>query len=53
MARGFAAVSLLPKLGPVRGIGDVSVGAGVRVTVADGSFDTEVTGVAVKPGRKS
>jgi len=53
MARGFAAVSLLPGLGPVRGVGDVSVGAGVRVTVADGSFDTEVTDVAVKPGRKS
>ena len=53
MARGFAAVSLLPGLGPVRGVGDVSVGAGVRVTVADGSFDCDVKSVAVKPGRES
>ena len=53
MARGFAAVSLLPTLRPVRSVGDVSDGAEVRVTVADGSFDCEVQGVAMKPGRTS
>ena len=53
MARGFAAVSLIPSLSPVRSVGDVSDGSGVRVTVADGSFDCEVQSVAGKPGRTS
>ncbi len=53
MARGFAAVSLVPSLTPVRSIGDVSDGSEVRVTVADGSFDCEVQSVAGKPGRTS
>ncbi len=53
MARGFAAVSLIPSLTPVRSVGDVSGGSGVRVTVADGSFDCEVQSVAGKPGRTS
>lgn len=50
MARGFAAVSALPDLVPVRSASDVSEGAGVRVTVADGSFDCEVVSVAPKSG---
>jgi exodeoxyribonuclease VII large subunit len=53
MARGYAAVSLLPSLGPVRSVSDVAAGSEVRVTVADGSFDTEVVRVAANPGRKS
>ena len=53
MARGFAAVSLLPTLKPVRSVGDVSGGSDVRVTVVDGSFDCEVQSVAGKPGRTS
>jgi len=53
MARGYAAVSTIPSLAPVRSVGDVSGGSGVRVTVTDGSFDCEVQSVAVKPGRKS
>jgi exodeoxyribonuclease VII large subunit len=53
MARGYAAVSLLPSLGPVRSVGDVAAGSEIRVTVADGSFDSEVLRVAAKPGRKS
>lgn len=50
MARGFAAVSALPDLVPVRSASDVSEGSGVRVTVADGSFDCEVVSVAAKSG---
>lgn len=42
MARGFAAVSLLPGLSPVRSVEDVSEGATVRVTLADGHFEGEV-----------
>jgi len=53
MARGFAAVSLVPTLRPVRSVGDVSDGSEVRVTIADGSFDCEVQSVAGKPGRTS
>lgn len=53
MARGFAAVSLIPSLSPVRSVDNVSGGSGVRVTVADGSFDCEVQSVAEKPGRTS
>ncbi len=53
MARGFAAVRLLPELQPVRSSAQVEVGVGVRVTVADGSFDCEVRSVTSKPGRES
>jgi exonuclease VII large subunit len=53
MARGFAAVSLIPSLSPVRSVDNVSGGSAVRVTVADGSFDCEVRSVAEKPGRTS
>jgi exodeoxyribonuclease VII large subunit len=53
MARGFAAVSLIPSLDPVRSVSDVSGGSDVRVTVTDGSFDCSVTNVARKPGRTS
>ncbi len=53
MARGFAAVSLIPSLSPVRSVGSVSGGSAVRVTVTDGSFDCEVQSVAEKPGRTS
>jgi exodeoxyribonuclease VII large subunit len=53
MARGYAAVSTIPSLAPVRSVDDVSGGTGVRVTVADGSFDCEVQSVAAKPGRES
>ncbi len=52
MARGYAAVGVLPSLKPVRSVDDVSVGAGVRVTVADGCFDGTVGEVARKPGRE-
>lgn len=53
MARGFAAVSLLPAMTPVRSVDDVDEHAGVRVTVSDGSFDCEVRGVSRKQGRTS
>jgi exodeoxyribonuclease VII large subunit len=42
MARGFAAVSLLPAVSPVRSVRDVSEGARVRVTLVDGHFEGEV-----------
>ncbi len=50
LARGFAAVSALPDLTPVRSVADVADGVGVRVTLTDGSFDGTVTGVARGPG---
>ena len=53
MARGFAAVSVIPSMAPVRSVDNVSGGSAVRVTVADGSFDCEVQSVAEKPGRTS
>ena len=53
LARGFAAVGLLPGLALVRSVGDVEVGREVRVTVADGAFDCRVESVAPQGGRKS
>ena len=53
LARGFAAVGLLPELALVRSVGDVRVGREVRVTVADGTFDCRVESVAPRGGRKS
>jgi exodeoxyribonuclease VII large subunit len=50
MARGFAAVSLLPELSPVRSVRDVSEGAAVRVTMVDGHFEGEVQQVSDPPG---
>jgi exodeoxyribonuclease VII large subunit len=50
MARGYAAVSVLPALAPVRSVGDVARGAEVRVTVKDGSFDCEVRNISGKTG---
>ncbi len=52
MARGYAAVGVLPSLKPVRSVDDVSVGSGVRVTVADGWFDGTVGEVTRKRGRE-
>jgi exodeoxyribonuclease VII large subunit len=46
MARGFAAVSLLPELLPVRSVRDIAGGDAVRVTVTDGAFDCEVREVS-------
>ena len=48
LARGFAAVGLLPGLAPVRSVHDVNVGSGVRVRVADGAFDCRVESVAAE-----
>ncbi len=53
MARGYAAVSVLPKATPLRSIDDVEPGAAVRVSVADGRFDCEVKKIAGTHGRKS
>ncbi|MBN2564290.1 MAG: exodeoxyribonuclease VII large subunit [Candidatus Eisenbacteria bacterium] len=50
MAKGFAAVSLLPALSPVRSVEDVAGGAAVRVTVSDGFFDCDVLEVTAKSG---
>ena len=52
MARGYAAVGVLPSLKPVRSVGDVGAGTGVRVTVADGWFDGTVGEVTRKRGRE-
>ncbi len=42
MARGYAAVSVMPDARPLRSVDDVEPGAEVRVTVADGRFDCGV-----------
>lgn len=52
MARGYAAVGVLPSLEPVRSVDDVQSGAGVRVTLADGRFDSTVGEVTRRRGRK-
>ncbi len=52
LGRGYAAISLLPDLRPVRSIGDVARGDRVRVTVVDGAFDGEVVELARQAGRK-
>ncbi len=52
MARGYAAVGVLPSLEPVRSVDDVQTGAGVRVTLADGCFDGTVGEVTRRRGRK-
>ncbi len=53
MARGYAAVSVLPEATPLRSIDDVQPGAAVRVTVTDGRLDCEVEKIAGTHGRKS
>jgi exodeoxyribonuclease VII large subunit len=53
LARGFAAVSVLPQLSPVRSVADVGVGTEIRVTLADGAFDARVASVAGRSGRRS
>lgn len=45
LARGFAAVSLLPEDMPVRRIGALSPGDEVRVRMADGMFESRITRV--------
>jgi len=52
LARGFAAVSSLPGLTPVRSLGDVAEGGGIRVTLTDGSFDGTVTSISPGSRRK-
>jgi exodeoxyribonuclease VII large subunit len=52
LARGFAAVSLLPDLVPVRSVCDVAEGDGFRLTVSDGSIDGKVVGVTPSTRRK-
>ncbi len=53
MARGYAAVSVLPGGTPLRSIDEVEPGAAVRVSVADGRLDCEVRKIAGSHGRKS
>jgi exodeoxyribonuclease VII large subunit len=53
LARGFASVTLLPRLSPVRTVADVGVDSEIRVTLADGAFDARVSSVARKRGRRS
>ncbi len=53
MARGYAAVSVLPKATPLRSIDDVEPGVAVRVSVADGRLDCEVKKIAGTHGRNS
>jgi len=53
LARGYASVALLPRLSPVSSARQVAPGAGVRVTVADGSFDCTVNAVAARKERAS
>lgn len=53
LARGFAAVSVLPELSPLRTVVDVGVGSEIRVTLADGALDARVASVAMKRGRRS
>lgn len=45
LARGFAVVSLLPDGTPVRGVEALSPGDGVRVRLADGTFESRITRV--------
>ncbi|MBD3348485.1 MAG: exodeoxyribonuclease VII large subunit [Candidatus Eisenbacteria bacterium] len=52
LARGFAVVELLPELATVRSVTDVREGDGVRVRVADGSFEC-VVGEVTDEGRQS
>ncbi len=52
MARGYAAVGVLPSLKPVRSADDVRTGVGVRVTLADGRFDGTVGEVTRRRGRE-
>jgi exodeoxyribonuclease VII large subunit len=53
LARGFAAVAVLPGLSPVRTVADVAVGNEIRVTLVDGALDARVASVAKKRGRRS
>ena len=53
LARGFAAVAILPELSPVRTIREVGVGSEIRVTLADGALDARVASIAGKRGRRS
>jgi exodeoxyribonuclease VII large subunit len=53
LARGFAAVAVLPGLSPVRTIREVDVGSEIRVTLADGALDARVASVTRKRGRRS
>lgn len=50
LARGFAAVRLLPAGSPVRSVSDVSLGHEIEITVADGAFGAVVGGVRPKAG---
>jgi len=53
MARGYAAVSVLPASKPLRSVDDVEAGGEVRVTVADGRLDCSVLRVSDSDGRTS
>ena len=48
LARGFAAVRVLPGLTPVRSVSDVREGSEIRLSVVDGSIDAAVRSVAGK-----
>jgi len=52
LARGFAAVSLLPDLAPVRSVDDVAEGDWLRLIVSDGSIDGKVVAVTPSTRRK-
>ncbi|MCD4691027.1 hypothetical protein K8S17_06140, partial [bacterium] len=53
MARGYAAISLLPGLEPLRSVQDVEAGGEVRVSLVDGRLDCTVTSTAGADGRKT
>ena len=52
-ARGYAAVSVLPKATPLRSVDDVAPGEELRVSVVDGGLDCEILRISRSHGRKS
>jgi len=48
LARGFAAVRILPGLTPVRSVSDVRAGSEIRLSVVDGAIDAAVRSVTRK-----
>jgi exodeoxyribonuclease VII large subunit len=48
LARGFAAVRVLPGLTPLRSVSDVRAGSEIRLSVVDGAIDAAVGSVARK-----
>jgi exodeoxyribonuclease VII large subunit len=52
LARGFAAVRVLPELTPVRSVADVRKGSEVRLIVVDGAIDAGVRSITRKAGEE-